>query len=230
MIVDQLLDPVMRDQKVPPPEESQQGAPRHRKNIVPLQTTPDGLQLQHAPQRGISGIIGAVQGADAGADHHIRRNSVGGERMHHAHLNSPEAASAGENKRRFRKTCSIKSRPIKSRQSSNAPLIKHRQPGRVTFEGVIAAGKRTARSRKGWEAVSGAQSEIVIPHGSTHRTSDMQWHILVRCLPASRLAFSARRTPSRSQNGRARCRCLRESRAPRTSGAVPPACPGCRTS
>ena len=42
--------------------------------------------------------------------------------------------------------------------------------------------------------------------------------------------LSARRTPSRSRNGRARCGCLRESRAPQRSGAALQACPGCRTS
>ena len=42
--------------------------------------------------------------------------------------------------------------------------------------------------------------------------------------------LSARRTPSRSRNGRARCGCLRENRAPQRSGAALQACPGCRTS
>ena len=90
----------MRDQEIPPPDESQQGPPRDRENVVPRQAAPDGLQLQHALQRGIAGIIGAVQGADAGADHHIRGNSVRGERVHHAHLNGAEAAPAREYKGR----------------------------------------------------------------------------------------------------------------------------------
>ena len=42
--------------------------------------------------------------------------------------------------------------------------------------------------------------------------------------------LSARRTPSRSRNGRAHCGCPRESRAPQRSGAALQACPGCRTS
>ena len=42
--------------------------------------------------------------------------------------------------------------------------------------------------------------------------------------------LSARRTPSRSRNGRARCGCPRENRAPQRSGAALQACPGCRTS
>src|ERR1700755_996454 len=158
MIVDQLFDPVMRDQKIPPPQESQQGAPRHRKNIAPLQTAPDGLQLQHAFQRGIAGIIGPVEGPAAAPTPHICRYSVGSERVHHAHLNGPKTAPAGENK-----GCSRQTRPIKSRQSSNAPLIAASASGRTTFGRVIAAGKRTALSRKGWEAVSDAQTEIVVP-------------------------------------------------------------------
>src|ERR1700733_2582153 len=118
MIVDQLLNSVMRDQKVPTPEKSQHGAPGDRENVVALQSAPDGFELQNPSQGGIAGIVGAVDGADAGADHHIGGNSVGGERVHHAHLNGAEAAS----------TCEYKSRSggasmIGCRQTSNAPDI-----------------------------------------------------------------------------------------------------------
>jgi hypothetical protein len=57
-----------------------------------------------------------------------------------------------------------------------------------------------------------------------------------RCLasPGERGApdagLSARRTPSRSRNDRARCGCPRENRALQRSGAALQACPGCRTS
>jgi hypothetical protein len=44
------------------------------------------------------------------------------------------------------------------------------------------------------------------------------------------LRISARRTPSRSRNGRARRDCLQGSRGSRTSGAILRASPGCRTS
>src|SRR3984957_20138347 len=100
MVVDQLLDAVMRDQEIPPPDEPQQGPPRDRENVGPRQAAPDGLQLQYALQRGIAGIVGPVEGADTGADHHIGGNPVRGERMHHAHLNGAEAAPAREDKGR----------------------------------------------------------------------------------------------------------------------------------
>jgi hypothetical protein len=101
MIVDQLLDPVMRDQEIPAPEKSQHGAPGDREDIVALQSAPDGFELQNTLQGGIAGVIGAIEGADAGADHHIGGNSVGGQRMHHANLDGAETAAACEYKSRF---------------------------------------------------------------------------------------------------------------------------------
>jgi hypothetical protein len=54
------------------------------------------------------------------------------------------------------------------------------------------------------------------------------------CIAGARRApdagLSARRTPSQSQNGRARCGCPRENRVLQRSGAAPRACPDCRTS
>src|SRR5450631_986672 len=102
MIVDQLLDTVMWDQEIPAPDKSQQGPPVDRENVLPLQSAPNGFQLLHALERGIARVIGAVEGADTGADHHIRRNSVRGERMHHAYLNGAKAATAREYKGRLR--------------------------------------------------------------------------------------------------------------------------------
>jgi len=72
MVVDQLLNPVMRDQEIPAPDKPQQGPPRHRENIVPVQAAPDGCQLQNAVERGIAGVVGTVECPDAGSDHHIR--------------------------------------------------------------------------------------------------------------------------------------------------------------
>ena len=67
---------------------------------MPRQPAPDRLELQNATQRGIAGLICAVKRADAGADHHIRRDAVGGERVQHAHLNGAKAAAAREHKGR----------------------------------------------------------------------------------------------------------------------------------
>jgi len=91
----------MGNQEIAAPDEAQQCPPGDRKDVVPRQAAPDGLELQHALQRGIAGIISAVQRADAGADHHIRRDAVGGERVHHAHLDGAKTASAGEDKGRL---------------------------------------------------------------------------------------------------------------------------------
>src|SRR4051794_23779996 len=91
----------MWNQEIASPEKSHQGSPGDGKNIVPLQSAPDRLQLQNTLQRGIAGVISAVQGADTGANHHVRRYVVGSERMHHADLNGAKAATPGENKRRF---------------------------------------------------------------------------------------------------------------------------------
>jgi hypothetical protein len=65
MIVDQLLNAVMRNQEIPTPDKPEHGVPGHRENVMAGQAAPDGLQLQDAPQRGIAGIISAVEGADA---------------------------------------------------------------------------------------------------------------------------------------------------------------------
>src|SRR5665213_393431 len=53
----------------------------------------------------------------------------------------------------------VRSRPVRSSpaKAQTLPSSPHRQPGRTTCEGVIAAGSRAALSRKGWEAVSGGR-------------------------------------------------------------------------
>ena len=91
----------MRDQEIPPPQEAQHRAHCERENILPSQAAPDRLQLQHTLERRIAGIIGAVDGADAGADHHVRGNPVRGKRVHHADLNGAKTAAAGEYKGGF---------------------------------------------------------------------------------------------------------------------------------
>jgi hypothetical protein len=96
VIVDQLPDTVVRDQKIPPPQEAQHRPHRERENILPPQAAPDRLQLQHTLEGRIAGIIGAVDGPDAGADHHVREDPVRGERVHHADLNGAKAAAAGQ--------------------------------------------------------------------------------------------------------------------------------------
>src|SRR5207302_8680981 len=46
-------------------------------------------------------IVAAIYCADASADHDVGRDAVLGQRMHHANLNGAEAATAGEDERRF---------------------------------------------------------------------------------------------------------------------------------
>ena len=101
MLVDQFPDPVMRNEEIPAPQEAEHRSHRQRENILAPQAAPDRLQLQDTLERRIAGIIGAVDGADAGADHHVGGNAVRGERMHHADLDGAEAAAAGEDKGGF---------------------------------------------------------------------------------------------------------------------------------
>src|SRR5579863_2939095 len=103
MILKQLANAVMGDQEIPPPEKSQQRAPGDRENVVARQPAPDGLQLENAFQRRGTGKIGAVDGADAGADHHVGGNAVGNQRVQHAHLDGTKAATACEDKRSLRR-------------------------------------------------------------------------------------------------------------------------------
>ena len=93
-----------------------------------MQSAPDGFQLQHAFQRGIAGIIGAVQGADTGADHHVRGDAVAGERMHHADLNGAKTASSGEDKGRPGQVCIVR---YETKPRSLPVSIAPRSIGRV---------------------------------------------------------------------------------------------------
>ena len=143
MIVDQLLDAVMRDQEVAAPDETRAGCARSvGKTSWRCQSAPDRLQLQDALQGGIAGIVSAVQGADTGADHHIGGNSVRGERMHHAHLNGAEAASAREHEGGFRPADPgwIRTRP------RSLPVSTRRQSSRGVRASVIAAERQAAPS------------------------------------------------------------------------------------
>src|SRR4029453_19047819 len=72
--------------------------PAHRKDVAPLQSAPHGGKPLHAIERGIAGIERAVQRADAGADHHVGGDAVGGERMQHADLDGAKTAAAGKHK------------------------------------------------------------------------------------------------------------------------------------
>ena len=95
MVVDQLAHAVVRDQEVAPPEKSDQGPDRDRKHVLPAQTAPDPGEFLHPVEGGRTGIIGAVQRADARSDHHVRGDAAGGERMHHADLDRAKTSAAG---------------------------------------------------------------------------------------------------------------------------------------
>jgi hypothetical protein len=84
----------MGDQEIAPPQKAGQGFPGDGKHVVPLQAAPDGLELQDALQRGIAGIIGAIDRPDAGADHHVGDHAVPGERMQHADLDRAKTAAS----------------------------------------------------------------------------------------------------------------------------------------
>src|SRR6202022_4137485 len=137
---DQLPNAVMRDQKIPPPDKCQQRPPCDREDVMPLQSAPDGFQPQNALERGIARIVSPVQRTDAGADHHIRGNSVRGERVHHAHLNGAKAAAACEYEGSFGRRSLVRYRQgfVRSRQSTRWRTVTRRSAA------LIAASKPAA--------------------------------------------------------------------------------------
>src|SRR5712671_6250399 len=134
-----------------------------------------------------------------------------------------------------------------------APAVDALTKSHATFGWFIAAENGPALSRSVVEQIRSVRRTVCsvrrhdrLPGWSEGQTSDAQlrigesgkYHLEI---PGSRLGaprddgweterLSVRRRLSRSQNGRARCYCLRQNRAPRTSGAALPAWPGCRTS
>ena len=192
---------------------------RHRKHVLPRASRARSSASCSTPfERGIAGIERAVQRADAGADHHVGGNAVRGERLQHADLNGAKTAAAGKHKGGLR---SARSDRIRTRRV--APVIAASATGRAAF------GRRYSSVEERAAMLDCDASRNRIP-GRAKR-SGLELASRIRIARTSGMTtVSARRTPSRSRNGRARCGCLRGSRAPRTSGAALPACPGCRTS
>jgi hypothetical protein len=77
-------------------KKTQHRCPAYWKNVASAQSAPDCFQALDTFERGIAGIIGAVERADARSDNHIRGDTMGSERMQHAGLDGAEAATAGE--------------------------------------------------------------------------------------------------------------------------------------
>src|SRR4029453_415099 len=136
VILDQLADAVMGDQEIAAPQKTQHRPPAYRKDVAPLQSAPHGGKPLHAIERGIAGIERTVQGADAGADHHIRGDAVGGERMQHSHLDGPEAAAARKHKGCLRRT------DLVAYRHARTPSSPRRQQAARRMGVVIAAGER----------------------------------------------------------------------------------------
>jgi hypothetical protein len=112
-------------------------------------------------------------GADAGADHHIRGNSVRGERMHHAHLNGAKAAAAGEHEGGFRRADLVDTDKLV--RSRNRRVGK----GRAAFGcGYSSRGKRAGLST--WLLRYGSTSFGMRAKAATHTPS---WN--VRCVQAA---------------------------------------------
>jgi len=96
--VDQPAHAVCFDQKVAPPDKTDQCSQRDRKYVLPAQRTPDRGELLDALCRRHSGVKGGVHGADTGADDHIRHQAVRNERTQHADLHGAKAAAPREHK------------------------------------------------------------------------------------------------------------------------------------
>src|SRR4051794_34226081 len=99
MRLDQIAQPVGRDEKIAPPHEAEQCPPCHRKHILPAQPAPDRLELADAFDGWTASVIGGFDPPDAGAERHIGDDAMRSERMKHADLNGAKAATAGKNKR-----------------------------------------------------------------------------------------------------------------------------------
>ena len=146
VILDQLADAVMGDQEIAAPQKTQHRPPAHRKDVVPRQAAPDVAEPLHAIERGIAGIERAIQGANAGANHHIRGDAVGGERMQHAHLNGPEAAAARKHKGGLCRT------DLVAYRHARTPSPPRRQQAARRMEVVIAVRE--------WGGLWGANDDL----------------------------------------------------------------------
>jgi hypothetical protein len=115
MILEQLANAVVRNQEIAAPEKSQQRLPGDRENVAAREPAPDGFKLENALQRRSAGIVGAVDGADAGTDHHVGGNAVGDERVQHADLDRAKAAAAGEDE------CGLRRIVLRRRGQGSSP-------------------------------------------------------------------------------------------------------------
>ena len=98
VVLEQLANAIVRDQEIPTPEKPEHRSPGDRENVVAGQPSPDGFEFENAFQRGRAGVVRAIDGADAGADDHIRGNAVGDQRVQHANLDCSKTAAAREHK------------------------------------------------------------------------------------------------------------------------------------
>ena len=147
MIVDQLAYAVMRNQEVAPPQKTEQRPQRDREYVAPREAAPDGRELQHPFQRGIARIIGAVQRADAGTDHHVGGDAVLGERVHHADLDRAETATAREHEGGRRATGMLWD--FQDRNLSPKRRVAARAVGRAYSSGAEGGATLPASSRRG---------------------------------------------------------------------------------
>src|SRR5579872_321795 len=85
---------------------------------MPAQIPPNGFEFKNAFQARSTGIVSAIDGADARANHHIGGDAVGGERVHHANLYGAKTAATRKNERRF-----LRLILAERRQSSSLPAM-----------------------------------------------------------------------------------------------------------
>ena len=222
VILDQLADAVMGDQEIAAPQKAQHGPPAHRKDVVPLQSAPD-RQRAAARHRAWDRRHRTRRSARRRWSRPPCRRRCRGRRA-----NAACRPGWRRNCRRRQTQRRFSTGPISSRTDTHTlPQSPRRHRPRGVVDGYSSGGTGWATGAAvipGWSA--GPDPESRDSPGAQLRT-------IVRCSASPRNDnddLSARRTPSRSRNGRACCGCLRGSRRIRTSPSALPACPGCRTS
>ena len=99
MHVHETVEALGAEQKIALAREPEENEWRDRKHISPAQISPNFHELFDTFNRGYPSVVRGVYGADTRAHHHVGGHAVRHERLQHADLDRPEAASARKNER-----------------------------------------------------------------------------------------------------------------------------------
>ena len=99
MHVHETVEALGAKQKIALAHEPKEDEWRDRKHISPAQISPNFRKLFDTFNCGYPSVVRCVNGADARTHHHVGGHAVRHERLQHADLDRPEAASPRKNKR-----------------------------------------------------------------------------------------------------------------------------------